>query len=130
MPGHNARARAEAQKSFPLLGQLILLNAAFWAGQLRGVESKVFTGSLHHARIKYLARAAKRNFRFATFPVYRHHSLPCMPPVVLMMIDAASALQQPFSECGAFHLLNSRLKAAASSELSSQMGKGVGPGIK
>jgi hypothetical protein len=82
---------------------LISSDAAFGSGQLCGVESELFADPLHHARIENLARAAKRNLCFSTFPVYCHHSQPCMPPVMLAMIDASPLLHQPFSKSGAFH---------------------------
>jgi hypothetical protein len=55
------------------------------------------------ARVEGLARTAERNFCLSAFSMHRYHDLPLVPLLMLTVIDAASLLHEPFSECGAFH---------------------------
>jgi hypothetical protein len=53
-------------------------------------------------------RTAERDFRLPTFSMHCDHDFASMPLVMLAMIDAATLLHEPFSECDAFHCFQFR----------------------
>jgi hypothetical protein len=76
---------------------------AFWAGQLRRIETQFLAGPLHYTGIEELTRTAERNFRLPSIAMYRDHDLALVPLMMLSMINAAALLHEPRSECSAFH---------------------------
>lgn len=80
-----------------------LSNPAFRPGQLCRIEPEFFASAPHHTLVEGLTGAAKRNFRFSALPMHGHHDLPRMPLLMRAVVDAATVLHEPFSECGAFH---------------------------
>lgn len=81
---------------------------AFRSGQLCRIESQLFAGAAHQARVKDLVRLTKRNFRLSAFSMHRDHDRALMPLIMLAVIDAAALPNEPFSKCSAFHYICSR----------------------
>jgi len=82
-----------------------LSDAAFRSGQLRRIESELFTGLAYHARVEGLTGTAERNFRLSAFPMHGYHGLSLVPLLMLTVIDAAPLLHEPLSEGRTFHAL-------------------------
>jgi len=51
---------------------------------------------------------AERNFHLSAFSMHGDHGLPLVPLIMFTVIDAATLLHEPFTECGAFHYICSR----------------------
>ena len=80
-----------------------MLDSLLRTRQLSRIEPELFARALYHARIENLVRAAQRNLRLSTLPMHCHNGLAFVPPMVFTVINAATLLHQPFSECGTFH---------------------------
>jgi len=68
------------------------------------IKPKLFARAAHRARIEELTRAAERHFCLSSFSMHCDHHGTLMPLLMFAMIDAAALLDEPFSECAAFHL--------------------------
>jgi len=47
---------------------------------------------MYYALVKNLTRSSKRDFRFSTFTMHRHHRLTFAALLMFMMIEAAPAV--------------------------------------
>ncbi len=59
--------------------------------------------STHHPRIEDLTRAAERHLCLASFSMHGDYHRTLMPLLMFAVIDATALLDEPFSECAAFH---------------------------
>ena len=57
----------------------------------------------HHAWVEALVRASERNAGLSGLSMHRHYDVTFVPSRMLVTIDAAALLDQPFAECCAFH---------------------------
>jgi hypothetical protein len=78
-------------------------DAARRSRQLRRIESKFLASLAHHAWVKSLARASERNAGLSGLSMHRYHDVTFVPPGMLVTIDPAPLLDQPFSKCCTFH---------------------------
>jgi len=72
--------------------------------QLGRIKPKLFTRAAHHALIEDLTRGAERHFCLSSLSVHCDYHGALMPPLMFAVIDATALLDEPFSECAAFHL--------------------------
>lgn len=76
------------------------------------VQSKLVAGLLRQPRIKRVTRARERNTRSPALTMNRDLAMTLVARRMLVGIDAAPVLNQPFSECCDFHgsLLSSSIE--------------------
>lgn len=71
--------------------------------QLRRIKSEFLAGSMYDARVEGVARASQWNSGFSPLAMHRHRDVTFVTPGMLVTVNAASMLNQPFSKCRAFH---------------------------
>jgi hypothetical protein len=77
--------------------------AARRSRQLRRIESQFLAGLAHHAWVKSLVRAFQRNAGLSGLSMHRYHHVTFVRPGMLVTIDPAPLLDQPFAKCCTFH---------------------------
>jgi hypothetical protein len=82
-------------------------NAALRSRQLSGIKPQIFASPAHHAVIDNLTRTTKWHFSLSPLSMNGDHDLTLMPPVMFVMVDAATLSYKPLSKRAAFHCSNS-----------------------
>ena len=77
----------------------------FRSRQLGPVETQFFTRTANDASIKNLVRAAQRHLRLSPLTMNRHVRMTCAA-LLLVSVEAATVLGQPFVKRRAFHRLS------------------------
>jgi len=67
------------------------------------IEAEFLADPAQVARIDILARTTQRRLRCPPFSMHRHHNRTLATLVMLLPVEAAPLLRQPFPKCSAFH---------------------------
>jgi hypothetical protein len=79
------------------------LNFTLGTRQLGPIKPELLTSLLDRPRVQGLAGTSEGNLRRSLITMNRYHDVPFVPLLVLMPVETASLLFQPFSERRAFH---------------------------
>ncbi len=78
-------------------------DAASRPRQFGRIDPQLFASPARHARVDDLMRTAEWNLGPSSFSMHRDHDLALMPLLMFAVIEAAALLEEPRSECAAFH---------------------------